>query len=198
MKAPILPRSLAGLLIAMAISGMGCGQRAAHEEVAVAPAATSQEATWTNYRDEANRFSVRYPGGWKRATVRLTPILADPREILSIGTSDLPPGGESCAQFPVNALNAVGATDALLTLQESGHPDLAGFPPLPDDLERLEPDTRFWGAGCLQNPNRLVTWWIRFRERDRAFYGLVAIGNSATEETRAQVFQALSSFQVEG
>jgi hypothetical protein len=29
------------------------------------------------------------------------------------------------------------------------------------------------------------------------FYGLVAIGNSATEETRAQVFQALSSFQVE-
>jgi hypothetical protein len=57
--------------------------------------------------------------------------------------------------------------------------------------------TRFWGAGCLQNPNRLVTWWIRFRQRDRAFYGLVAVGDSATEETRAQVFQALSSFQVE-
>ena len=121
-----------------------------------------------------------------------------PAEILSIGTSDLPPGGESCAQFPVNALDAVGATGALLTLQESGRPDLAGFPPLPDDPERLEPDTRFWGAGCLQNPNRLVTWWIRFRQRDRAFYGLVAIGNSTTEETQVQVFQALSSFQVEG
>ena len=107
------------------------------------------------------------------------------------------PEERAAPQFPVNALNAVGATGALLTLQESGNPDLAGFPPLPDDLERLEPDTRFWGAGCLQNPNRLVTWWIRFRERDRAFYGLVAIGNSATEETRAQVFQALSSFQVE-
>ena len=198
MKGQILPRSLGGLLIATAISCLACGQRGAHEEVAVAPAATSQEATWTNYRDEENRFSVRYPAAWTRATVRLTPILADPREILSIGTSDLPPGGESCAQFPVNALDAVGATDALLTLQESGHPDLAGFPPLPDHLERLEPDTRFWGAGCLQNPNRLVTWWIRFRERDRAFYGLVAIGNSATEETRAQVFHALSSFQVEG
>jgi hypothetical protein len=195
-KAPILPRSLGGLLIATAISCLACGQRGAHEEVAVAPA-TSQEATWTTYRDEENRFSVRYPAAWTRATVRLTPILADPREILSIGTSELPPGGESCAQFPVNALDAVGATDALLTLQESGHPDLAGFPPLPDDLEHLEPDTRFWGAGCLQNPNRLVTWWIRFRERDRAFYGLVAIGNSATEETRGQVFQALSSFQVE-
>ena len=166
--------------------------------MAVAPAATNQEATWTTYRDEENRFSVRYPAAWKRATVRLTPILADPREILSIGTSDPPPGGESCAQFPVNALDAVGATGALLTLQESGHPDLAGFPPLPDDLDRLEPDTHFWGAGCLQNPNRLVTWWIRFRQRDRAFYGLVAIGNSTTEETRVQVFQALSSFQVEG
>jgi hypothetical protein len=166
--------------------------------VAVAPAATSQEATWTNYRDEENRFSVRYPAAWTRATVRLTPILADPREILSIGTSDLPPGGESCAQFPVNALDAVGTTDALLTLQESGHPDLGGFPPLPDDLERLEADKRFWGAGCVQNPDRLVTWWIRFSDQDRAFYGLVVIGNSATEETRAQVFQALSSFRVEG
>lgn len=124
------------------------------------------------------------PSCLEKGDLRLTPILADPRKILSIGTSDLPPGGESCAQFPVNALDAVGATDALLTLQESGHPDLAGFPPLPDHLERLGPDTRFWGAGCLQNPNRLVTWWIRFGERDRVFYGLVAIGNSATRQPR--------------
>ena len=134
--------------------------------------------------DKGNRTSDGHTGG-------------PPRDSLHWNRRSLPPGGESCAQFPVNALDAVGATDALLTLQESGHPDLAGFPPLPDHLERLEPDTRFWGAGCLQNPNRLVTWWIRFGERDRAFYGLVAIGNSATEETRAQVFQALSSFQVE-
>jgi hypothetical protein len=34
-------------------------------------------------------------------------------------------------------------------------------------------------------------------QRDRTFYGLVAIGNSATGETRTQVFQALNSFQVE-
>ena len=120
-----------------------------------------------------------------------------PPELVGRGDSDTCRMSHRPAQFPVNALDAVGATDALLTLQESGHPDLAGFPPLADHLERLEPDTRFWGAGCLQNPNRLVTWWIRFRERDRAFYGLVAVGNSATEETRAQVFQALSSFQVE-
>jgi hypothetical protein len=40
--------------------------------------------------DPTDRFTVEYPATWHRSTA-LTPALADPVEILSLGTGDLPP-----------------------------------------------------------------------------------------------------------
>jgi hypothetical protein len=55
---------------------------------------------------------------WHRATRSLTPFLSHPHEIPTVGTGPLPVGGPHCAQAPVNALEALGATGALVSIQE--------------------------------------------------------------------------------
>jgi hypothetical protein len=79
--------------------------------------------------DSTHGFSIEYPATWHRASTSLTPGLADPVEIVSLGTGDLVPGSHSCAQFPVAALEAMGRTDAFITVQERLSPHAAGLAP---------------------------------------------------------------------
>src|SRR4051794_26016923 len=73
------------------------------------------------FRDATNRFAVTYPRDWTRAETNLTPRLASPKEILSIGTYPLRPGGSNCAQVPVNALEDLGPADAFFTIEETSN-----------------------------------------------------------------------------
>ena len=59
---------------------------------------------WTTYRDKERRLEVSYPNDWYRSEEPLTPYLGDPKEILSLGSYPLRPGGDRCAHHPVNAL----------------------------------------------------------------------------------------------
>lgn len=147
--------------------------------------------------DRGGRFSIRFPAGWKRAAESLTPLLTDPREIVSVGTHDLRPGGERCAHLPVNALEDLGPTDAFLTVQERAQPHLADYPPRPIHFELGAPDERFDGVNCVRSAS-ILQWWLPFRDGDRAFYALVVLGKSASEDTRRQMLQTLDSFRVDG
>ena len=164
------------------------------------PAATIIEPVprWTLYHDTGGRFSIRFPAGWVRATQSLTPLLSDPREIVSIGTYTMRPGGELCEHLPANALEDLGPEDAFLSIEERAAPHLAVYPARPTQFTLGKPNEEFDGVGCVRDPNDLFQWWLSFRDGDRAFYALVALGKSASEETRQQVLETLNSFQVDG
>jgi hypothetical protein len=61
------------------------------------------------------------PPGWHGSRRRLVPKLLDPREILSVGTFPMRPGGGgNCGREPVAAIAAMRPGDALLSVQEYG------------------------------------------------------------------------------
>jgi hypothetical protein len=90
-------------------------------------------------------YHVSYPSNWHRASTSLTPNLSDPHEILTVGTGSLPVGGPRCAQVPVNALEAVGATGALVSIQERAPapPTAASRPARPDCASTQHQRLRF-------------------------------------------------------
>jgi hypothetical protein len=153
-------------------------------------------------------FTVEYPPTWHRSTP-LTPALADPVEILSLGTGDLPPGGHSCAQFPVAALEAMRPTDAFVTVQERlstegaglrpGQPwdEAAGFPPRPDEFPPSNSRNVSEVVDCLAAPPVFDHWWFAFNDAGRAFHVLVAIGTNASDQTRSETWAILDSLRFE-
>jgi hypothetical protein len=176
---------------------VACGHE--NEKATTPPGtATQPAAARTLYQDTEGRFSIRYPAGWIRATESLTPHLSDPREIVSIGTYTMRPGGELCEHLPANALEDIGPEDAFLSIEERAAPHLAVYPARPTQFTLGKPNEDFDGVGCVRDPNGLLQWWLSFRDGSRAFYALVALGKSASEETRQQLVETLNSFQVDG
>lgn len=153
-------------------------------------------------------FTVEYPPTWHRATA-LTPALADPVEILSLGTGDLSSGGHSCAQFPVAAPEAMSPTDAFVTVQERlsregaglrpGQPwdEAAGFPPRPDQFPPSDSKNVSEVVDCLAAPPVFDHWWFAFNDAGRGFHVLVAIGTQASDQTRGQTWAILDSLRFE-
>lgn len=132
-------------------------------------------------------FRVEYPAGWTSADESLAPDLFDPREILSIGTFPLRPGGTAPTEafLPGNAIADIGPGDVFLTVQErvrrvggSHFPARSsGFGPgmgCPSD-----------DAACVEGSSMgiegLRAWWIPFSDRPsgRDFYAFVAMGEEA-------------------
>jgi hypothetical protein len=182
------------LLGAGIVAGCGAPTEAPVEtrDVAAAPQVPEE---WTTYRDRARGFSVTYPPGWFRAGTRLTPHLADPRELLSLATYPLRPGSDRCAQhIPVNALDDLGPTDAFLTIQERRDPSTEHSPPRPDRFE-LPADTRSDANIC--EAGRALTEWIAFRDEGRAFYALYAVGPRADDDTRSDLLRILDRLEFE-
>lgn len=147
----------------------------------------SPTPTWTRHVNARFGYSISLPPGWQLARTSLTPNLSSPVEILSIGTYRLRPGGPTCAQVPVSALQDLGRDDAFATIEESSGPH--GFIPRPPHLESLavarNAAAHLEIPYCLQNPNKAMSmWWIRFRDAGRSFYLLVAFGPRASEDTR--------------
>jgi hypothetical protein len=136
------------------------------------------------------KLTVYYPEGWNRASESLTPNLDQPKEVLSLGTFQLRPGGEDCAQIPERAIESLGSTDAFITLQESA----AGsdFPRRPKSFSAKDgevPDS----ADCLNNAEDVLFRMLRFRDEGRSFIVYVAIGDSTSAQTRNEVWQILNA-----
>jgi hypothetical protein len=179
----------AALLLAV-LTFAGCGESGDDANTT----ATAPAAEWTTYRDDANGFAVSYPTDWFRADENLTPRLADPREILSLGTYPLRRGSDRCAQhIPVNALADLGPTDAFLTLQEREDPSTERSDPRPSPFP-LGPDTQDDADVCLPTREPL-TMWVPFEDRGRAFYALYVLGPEATRETRAELVRILDRLE---
>lgn len=150
---------------------------------------------WLSFQSVRYHYHVSYPSNWHRATRSLTPHLSDPHEILTVGTGRLPVGGARCAQVPVEALEAVGATGALVSIQEraSAHSD-SSFPPRPNRF-RLRPTPGLEIPACLAPRRRPRLYWIPFRDHSRYFYALVALGHTAASRTRDDALRVLDSLR---
>jgi hypothetical protein len=138
---------------------------------------------WSSFHSERHDLTVQYPPGWTRAAQRLTPSLTDPLEILALGTYPLRVGGDTCAQFPVNAIEDLGPTDALIWLAERRGPT-SGAESLPSSFELLT------GSGegdespdCLSTPKDFWHRNVEFSEDGRVFELYLAHGNAATGST---------------
>jgi hypothetical protein len=150
----------------------------------------AQEAFTEDVLDD-RKLVVYYPQGWDRALENLTPSLDQPTEVVSIGTGELIPGGRDCTQIPERAIEALGPANALMTLQEAG--ETANFPDRPKTFSAQDGQVPESSA-CLANADDILFRIFRFDDEGRAFLAYVAIGNSASAETRQQVWEIMNSF----
>jgi hypothetical protein len=162
--------------------GTGGCDVASTEQIAPGPA-TGTEAP--------HGFTATYPSDWTPASEILTPALTDPREIFALGTYPLRPGGPSCAQYPVNAIEDLGPTDALIWLAE--RQQMSGNAPArPSDF-------RTWSAqvddspGCLSAPKNFVHHYGGFTDAGREFDLYVAYGESVSSKTVSELWAILNS-----
>lgn len=149
---------------------------------------------WVSFQSVRYDYRVSYPSGWHRAATSLTPHLSDPHEILTVGTGPLRAGGPRCAQAPVDALEAVEAKGALVSIQERAPASADnGFAPRPTRFhlraERLEI------SACLAATGRPRLYMIPFRDHGRHFYALIALGRTATTQTRDDALRVLDSLR---
>jgi hypothetical protein len=146
----------------------------------------------SEYVDRGYAYRVTVPAGWSRAHQSLTPLLVDPREILTVATFPLRLHDSSCAQNP-GALADIGSRDVLVTVQER-----AGTPK-PEFLPRPTRFTAGMGfsseaTGCVLHP-KFSARVIDFRDGPRFFVALVAIGISAPTYARREAFAILDSLR---
>jgi hypothetical protein len=152
---------------------------------------------WTSYRSTRWGYMVSLAANWQRATSSLTPNLADPREILSLGTFPLRYRPTNCEAFAGSAQQDLGDDDAFLTIMESGIPTpeheypegrIVGVPQRP---RRFGPESG-GGPRVTDCPgSRAMVQWINFRDAGRYFYALVAFGKSAPGELRRDAYRIL-------
>ncbi|MGZ5290376.1 MAG: hypothetical protein ACXWE5_12925, partial [Actinomycetota bacterium] len=160
------------------------------------------------YLDGQDGFSMSYPAGWTVAEENLTPELVDPREIVSVGTYTLRPGGEGVgidAYLPGRAFADLGPADALITVQEyEPRPGVFGTP----RPSTFDPATACGegNAACREGTSLgldgVRAWWIPFSEPSsgRAFYAFVAMGEDAYRDPgrSGAVWAVLDSLSFDG
>src|SRR5687767_2592025 len=117
-------RAVALFLVVLAV---GCGA----EEAVLEPVTTSGKTT---YSGERRGYEVTFPSSWHRATEALTPGLAEPWEILSVGTAApvVNDDESACGHLPVSAIDTMGPEDVFLTVQERTNttsPEMTPGPP---------------------------------------------------------------------
>ena len=178
----VLVAFVAGLAGATTMLGRG-------DPLDAAPGPRETEAE-SAYVDDEDGVSVVVPPGWQVAEGSLTPKLADPREILSLGTAPLLAGGKRCQNQPENALEAMTSVDAFVSIQERAG-DGEAYPPRSKAFEDLEasPD-QFEVCG---KPPYVETYWIPFSDEGRNFYllGAVGDGSDARREEMLRVIESL-------
>jgi hypothetical protein len=163
----------------------GCGAEAERQVAASTPA-----------RSAEHRWTAELPPGWELASESLTPSLTNPVEILSAGTmTDMRSRAGACAHMPVGALARIGPRDAFVTVQER-----YGEPRFPDRPERFALTGRVdygGGGACAEGEEELEEYWFGFRDANRGFHVLVALGADAPPERREQALALLDSLRFE-
>lgn len=148
---------------------------------------------WTEYHSERAGISLRYPDGWQVAALPLTPALASPGEVVSLGTYRMRAGG-TCAQYPSNAIQDLPDRGALITLYDAGAAS-QDFPPRPrhfgpvssvDDSDQ-----------CVSGQEQFSHYFLSFSDQERSFYAYVAIGAEATDARRGEVWKILDTLRVQ-
>jgi hypothetical protein len=197
-----LPRAvLAALAVAALLAaGSGCGGEADGGPV------RASDRAWTTFDDTRRGLSVSLPPGWHRARESLTPDLADPREVLSVGSYRPRYDRRSrCAVpgCPSPGLHGLRTTDVLISIQERGglsrrfgRSPGATFPARERPFE-LEPRP-VGGKGALGRcARRKLAWWAwtPFGEAGRGFYAFVAVGRDASPRTRRELRRVLDSLR---
>jgi hypothetical protein len=142
--------------------------------------------------------------GWERSEARLVPLLS-PREVLSVGTFRMPPGGGgNCGREPVVAIRRMRPGDALVSIQEYAvtspmRPLATGsFPP---KSEQLGLDGLRFGrvAAVAKDPGDrgvAATWaTIPFSESGRAFDALVYFRGRPTPGLRRAAARTLAELR---
>jgi hypothetical protein len=144
-------------------------------------------------------FRIRIPddvglpeevGRWHLADYSLTPNLAGPTEVLSLGTYPLRQGGDRCAQIPENALEDLGRLDAFVSVQRRGGGAAGAFSPRPTEftyqwLDRQE-GAGFWDCLDRADVDELYLRWGSFAQGGDQYYVIVALGQDAHATVRAQ------------
>jgi hypothetical protein len=153
---------------------------------------TEQIAPAAGVTMEAHGFTVSYPSDWTPAPEILTPTLTDPREIFAIGTYPLRSGGANCAQYPVNAIEDLGPTDALIWLAERQQAS-ASAPNRPADFEAWISEAPVDDSPrCLGSVKDFVHHAGEFSDADRIFDLYVAYGTGASQETLSELWAILN------
>jgi hypothetical protein len=150
----------------------------------IAPAGATTEAP--------HGFTLTYPSDWTPASEILTPALTDPREIFALGTFPLRQGGPNCAQYPVNAIEDLGSTDALIWLAE--REQLSGNAPVrPADFETwMSTGQADDSPACLSAPKDFVHHSGTFSDAGREFELYIAYGASASPKTLSELWAILN------
>lgn len=191
---PVLAAILGPLTVA-ALAGCGA------EPLPVAaappgPTPVSDEAGAERVYDPVRGIGVTLPPGWRRAARTLTPRLASPHEILSVGTGPLRPQPRGCNHMPGRALDGIGPGGAFLSIQEldvEHAGDLARLPARRGALTLDRAPVRGWV--CARSASVRV-WWITFRDGERAFSALAALGARAPAARRRELLRAMTSLEL--
>jgi hypothetical protein len=157
---------------------------------------------WTSYEIPGAGVTVSYPPGWTRASGKLMPNLADPKELVALGTFELPPGGDNCAHMPENAVEEMSPADGLIVLEErllDGEDGSGTFEGYPERPEHFGPGSGYpsEAVDCLDRPKAFFDRFIAFRDSDRRFYAYVALGRQVTPGIRDQAWAILDRLEIE-
>ncbi len=195
-----IPTAL-GCICLLTLAVAACGEAPSENRAAPAEAAVVEAADTTTFKVPDAGLAISFPSTWTRASTTLMPMLADPRELVALGTSELRPGGENCAHVPENALEELAPTDALVVIEErmgefGDGPPSAGYPQRPP---HFGPDDGYVSEAvdCLDRPKEFFDRYIPFRDAGRRFYAYVAFGNDASPATREEAWAILDSLDIE-
>ncbi len=139
--------------------------------------------------DPVTGMEWRVPAGWQAAPDRLTSITV-PEEVFTVSTQPLEPGGVACPQM----LTELGPHDALVTVLIGGTDTLQPWP-RPIAASDLGPSAAVWGEPCAARPELDVLAGA-FTLDAIPLRVLVAFGEAASSQTRAEAWRLLDSISV--
>jgi hypothetical protein len=163
--------------------------------------------TATHHERAGLRFQI--PLQWILAGTSLTPGVPG-FERFSAATYQAQAGGErgeECMHVPQFALDVLGPEDAFVSVHVTAGPGPARTRPnrftftwlddISHDADMPDKAGELLARACLRRPDResMYLRWATFSDAGRGFLVIVAIGDDASDETRARVLAILDSME---
>lgn len=170
---------IVGVVVSCALACLGCG--------AAADTSGLSSRDWKVFTDHDFGISIRYPGKWHVTHDSLTDVVWPP-QILAVASyplSQVKPDPD-CA--PITAGRAMPEDGAFIYVFE-----MTGAPLLSDaSLDEFPPRPEHFTLGKPVNYECFgLTHRVGFRERDRLFQSIVALGSKTSAETQETAVQVL-------